>query len=112
MEISFWVSRCYVNTHIRTSWSETLERNVQKYSFMLTQAGLEGGKWVYFPNLQLHTLLHPQNIHINTKTYPLPVTLICVGSSCISMGNHPDLLTFPHVHIFLFGPLVCGSQNL
>lgn len=112
MEISFWVSRYYVNTGIRTSWSETLNRNVQKYTFMLTQADLAGGKWVYFPNVQLDTYLHPQNIHINTQTDPLPVQLICMGSSCILLGNHPDLLTSPHVRIYLFGPLVSGSQTL
>lgn len=112
MVISFWVSRCYVNTDIRTSWSETLDRNVQKYTFMLTQAGLGGGKWAYFPNLQLDMRLHPQNAHANTQTDPLPVQLTRVGSSCICLGNHPDLLPSPHVRIYLFGPLVCGCQNL
>lgn len=55
----------------------------QSIPFMLTQAGLAGGKYVYFPNLQLDTRLHLQNIHINTQTDVLPVQLICMGSPCI-----------------------------
>lgn len=79
---------------------------------MLTQAGLAGGRWVYFPNLQLDTRLHPQNIRVNTQTDLLPVQLICMGSSCISLGNHPELLTSPYLRVYLFGLLVCGGQNL
>jgi len=79
---------------------------------MMTQAGLAAGKWVYVPNLQLDTRLYPLNIHINTQTDPLPLQLVCMGSSCIALGSHPDLLTSPHVCIYLFGALVCGGQKL